>query len=290
MNKKSLNKIYHTINKKIKKIPFLVKINIALTPVFKYFYFRNERLVAHGKDISTSNKESIIFFTAHKCASTFIDDIIAELGASYKIVPIRFANYFSNADEDEIFTKEKFKTRAFKKIGYYYGAFRKYHEIPEIGNYKVILVLRDPRDILTSLYFSTAFNHPVARRINLENRKKALNQTIDEFVLEKAPELKADFEKYIDNILNLQNTLYLKYEEMITVFSEWLPKLATHIDLNDNEIIQKIIERSNFTVKKEDKNSFIRNIKSGDHLVKLKPNTITELNFLFKEVNQKLGF
>lgn len=291
MNKDNLKNIYHSFNKKIKDKPFLLKINVLLVPLAKYFYFSTERKLRKGRDISQSNSNSVLFFTAHKCASTFLDDVFEKLGKPTNIVPVHFPNYFPDADEDNIFEDSKFLNAAFKDKGYYYGAFRKPHNVPHIEKYKVVIVLRDPRDILTSLYFSAAFNHPISRKVIIENRKKALSQTIDEFVIEHASNLNEDFKIYINNFLSLENSLFLKYEDMITDFDEWLPKIVNFIGWdNSKAVMEEIINTSSFTVKKEDKHSFVRNIKSGDHLNKLKPETIDKLNYIFGEVLMELDY
>ena len=78
---------------------------------------------------------------------------------------------------------------------------------------------------------------------------------------------------------------------MVENFEPWLRNLAQHIHLdNDDALLKRIIVESNFTVKKEDKNSFIRNIKAGDHINKLKTETIQQLNQKFSNVLSTLGY
>lgn len=291
MEKRRLKKFYLRINSKIKNNKFLMELNLLLVPVLKYFYFQNERLLIKGKNITKSNKQSVLFFTAHKCGSTYINGIIERLGSINNVIPVHFSNYFDGVDNDPIFNEQNFLNNAFKSKGYYYGAFRKFHPIPNIDDYKILVVLRDPRDVLTSHYFSTLFNHPLVRRRTLENRKLNSDLTIDEYVIKFSDEFLHVYQTYIDELLNKPNVLFLKYEEMITVFDNWLPKMAKHVGFtDDNEIIDKIVSESNFTVKKEDPNSFIRNIKAGDHLDKLKPKTILELNMKFENVLKRLGY
>ena len=291
MNREKLRKFYHKVNKKIKNNRFLVQLNIWIVPAAKYFYFKNERLLAKGKSISQSDKKSILYFTAHKCASTFMSETIEKLSASSQMVPIRFSNYFPNADEDKIFEDKKFLERAFKSKGYYYGAFRKFHKIPNLDDYFILLIVRDPRDILTSLYFSTAFNHPISVPINIKNRKKALTQTIDEYVLEHAPRLDFELQEYINILLPKPNVIFLKYEDMITKFADWLPQLAKNIGMGEDvDLINQIISKAKFSVEKEDKNSFVRNIKAGDHLEKLKPETRKQLDAIFADTLKKFNY
>lgn len=290
MDKYKLKSYYHSLNKKIKGNRFLLKFNIIFTPILKYFYFSNERKMFKGIDFSKSHHKSILFFTSQKCASTFLSNILESLCESEGMVSIRFSNYFKDVDRSSWFSDRLFLNRAFINKGYYYGAFRAFHKIPNIDNYKVILILRDPRDVLTSSYFSTAFNHPITRKDNLINRDKALSQTIDEYVLDNYKQFKNVYEDYINYIMNKPNVLFLKYEDMITDFEPWLKKLVKHVELENHElIINKIITNTSFEVS-ENPNNFIRNVKSGDHLVKLKSDTIDLLNQEFKHILNSLKY
>lgn len=290
MQKRKLKKIYHNVNKKIKNNRFLISLNILITPVLKYFYFSNERKLIKGNNFSHSTHKSILFFTSQKCASTFLSDIFEQFCATEKMPSIRFSNYFKDVDRSEIFNSSKFLNTAFISTGYYYGAFRKFHKIPNLDEFRIVLVLRDPRDVLTSSYFSTAFNHPVTRRDTLEKREKALKQTIDEYVIENCKYYKDVYEEYSLRLIGKKNVLFLRYEDMIEDFSPWLEKLVNHCELDtNNDVFDKIISSTSFKVSENPQN-FMRNVKAGDHLVKLQPDTIQFLNIEFKNVLQSLGY
>jgi hypothetical protein len=290
MNKNKLKKYYHYLNRKIKGNKILLNINFMMKPLFKYFYFKNERKMAKGVDFSKSNHKSILFFTTQKCASTFISNIFERLTSKERMKSIRFSNYLPDVDRSVEFTNSSFLNRAFKPKGYYYGAFRKFHKIPSLDKYHIVLVLRDPRDVLTSSYFSASHNHPVDRIHILEEREKALKQTIDEYVISKTDIYKEIYLNYAKELLNNENALFLKYEDMVSDFTPWLSKLLNFCDINKNkDEIQKIINETSFEVT-EDKNNFKRSVKAGDHLNKLKPETIEFLNKEFSTVLEKFGY
>lgn len=291
MNKTKLRKLNHQFNKNIKDKPLLLNLYLKVVPLLNYFYFKNERLAYKGKNLSKSNHKSILFFTSQKCASTFLSDLLVRLVSVENMIPIRYSNYFPDVDRASAFKDENFLKRGFKPKGYFYGAFRSYHSIPNINNYKVLLVLRDPRDVVTSSYFSTAFNHPVTRKDTLKKREKALKQDIDTFVREQTPFFLEGYREYCKHLVGKENVLFLTYEDMITDFNPWLLKMVKHLNLEvDDSLIGDILNNTSFTVKKEDKNSFVRNIKAGDHLNKLKPETIQWLNKEFKDVITTLGY
>ncbi|MGB5024323.1 MAG: sulfotransferase domain-containing protein, partial [Saprospiraceae bacterium] len=175
--------------------------------------------------------------------------------------------------------------------GYFYGAFRAYYPFPNLDKFKIVLVLRDPRDVLTSFYFSTLFNHPLSSVEVYNDRNKYANYTIDKYVLEIAPRMQKIYADYCNNLLHRENVLFLKYEDMIEDFGPWLQRLTNFLDLkNAEEQVQQIISKTSFKVKKEDKHSFIRNVKAGDHLSKLKTETILALNKLFQNELEILNY
>ena len=265
---------------------------VFLLSALRPFYYVNEFLIFNGlKAKSKSTKQSIIFFSVHKSASTFIKNTIFKLIGEESLVPLRFSGYLPKKKHSEVYNNpEKMKKMLLEK-GYFYGVLREYFNYPRFDKFKILLVLRDPRDVLTSQYFSVLFNHPLSRKEVAENRKKYAGISIDDFVLEYAVGLQKKYADYCNHLIDRPNVLFLKYEDMITNFEPWLSKLSAYLELSGNEaLIKKIVDETSFTVKKEDPNSFIRNIKAGDHLNKLKPDTVAALTELFKEQLIKLGY
>ena len=260
-----------------------LKPYLFLTSFLKPFYFSDEFLVLNGlKRKSTSEQQSILFFTVHKSASTFIKNTIVQLVGANNIVSLQFSGYWNRNKQKIYYNDHDFMKKILYKKGYFYGAFRAFYPFPNMDKFKILLVLRDPRDVLTSFYFSTLFNHPLSDKTVLEDRKKYASYSIDEYVLEIAPAMQKNYAAYCNNLLHKDNVLFLKYEDMISRFDVWLYKLTDFLGLeNVEQKANEIIKATSFKVEKEDPASFIRNVKAGDHLNKLKPGTIDTLNKLF---------
>ncbi|MBV9961196.1 MAG: sulfotransferase domain-containing protein [Parafilimonas sp.] len=238
-----------------------------------------------------SGQQSFIFFTVHKSASTFIKNTIIKLIGPSHITAVELSGYLSRKRQEKYYNNPAFMKKVLYKTGYFFGAFRAFYPFPDLDKFKILLVLRDPRDVLTSFYFSTLYNHPLSTKTVYEERKKYETYTIDEYVLETAPAMQKKYAAYCKNLLNRSNVLFLKYEDMISDFSNWLHTLNSFLELKDNEEqLQEIIAATTFKVDKEDPKSFIRNIKSGDHLNKLKTETINKLNELFFNELKMLGY
>jgi hypothetical protein len=290
-----------TIIKKIKKNKRLNRIKnkypmLALNWIIKplgQLRFKTEAKLYNGKEVASNvDSPSILFFTTHKCASTLIVKIIRELCLRHKVVPVDIDGYIithTNNDKS-VFNDKSFMKRVFKPKGFYYGAMRYFRTIPDMEKYKTFLMLRDPRDVITSMYFSIAFSHTVFNDKLVEKRKATQEKTIDEFVLESIPQWKKRYEDYINNVLNSDNTLFLKYEQMVADFPSFLNKMSKWLGVYDEAIINRLVKEISFESRKEDKHSHVRNVQPGDHLNKLKPETIEVLNTELKDVLTTLKY
>ncbi len=296
-----MNTSLERLIKKYRKKAFLKKFSstfpkLAYYTIYlpiSYFRYKNERNLEKGISVSQSGHPSIILFTIQKCASTLVTKILKELSENSNLVHIDFDSYFTTVSPEKykLFNDKVFQQKSMKSRGYYYGAWRHFRKIEKIDDYKVLLILRDPRDVLTSMYFSSAFSHSPVSKSMVSNRPKVTKLSIDEFVLTKASYICRIYTEYIENLISNPSVLFLRYEDMVSDFSIWLDRLTTHVKLNhETEAIETFKKTISFKVKKEDKHSHIRNIQPGDHKQKLKHSTIIQLNELFKDILKPLSY
>jgi hypothetical protein len=258
------------------------------------FQFQTEKKLINGEKLSLSTNPSILFFTTQKCASRYVSRVITALAEHAGMVhadydafnamlrPPREQNPFAVGGAIKV---------AFQPKGYYYGPIGTYRSLPGAEVYKTVLQLRDPRDVLTSLYFSTAFSHALISKKVIRRREEAARMTIDEFVIFETKEYIPIYQGYVDQLLNKPNVLFLKYEEMVGSFENWLAELIAHIGISvDSAILDQLRKEADFSVKQEDPYSQRRQVTPGDHKRKLKPETITELNKLFASILKRLNY
>ncbi len=114
---------------------------------------------------------------------------------------------------------------------------------------------------------------------------------IDTFVLHAADEYLPIFTQYCNLLMGRKSVLFLRYEDMVADFPSWLKRLSLHAQLNRKpEILELIRKESDFSVESEDKFSQRRQITPGDHMRKLRPETISRLNQLFELVLRKFDY
>lgn len=263
--------------------------------------FSNEMSLDKGRDKSSLGEQSILFFTAHKCASVYVGEILRSLTGSAGMIPINLESYYAEALGKSASTlsnsdKERFK-RLFQPSGYCYGPIREVEwPLPSsMAPYKILLLLRDPRDVLTSLYFSVAYSHTVVNNQLgeklLKNREAAQLETIDEWVMKPAQTFLKRYQFYCDELLGKPNVCFLKYEHMVSDFPDWFEQVNQFLSLDNvsQALQEKILAEANFEVE-ENINSHKRQVQPGDHKRKLKPETIAQLNSIFSEVLTSLDY
>lgn len=258
-----------------------------------YFRFGKERRAIRGERLTASAHPSVVFFTAHKCASVFVSRVLHRLAQSVGLVHLNYEGYFALTDvrRYELFHSQGFQHKAYKKSGYYYGAFRWFHPMPDLSDYRVLLVLRDPRDVLTSYFYSMAYSHQIMSKGVLERRGEALRVGLDEYVLRTRHWLAGVYGTYCDELLGKQNVLLAKYEDMVTDFDNWLRAVAAHLSLDgDADLLRSVVGEASFSVQGENVRAHKRQVAPGEHRRKLAVETQAILDSDFRDILETLGY
>lgn len=259
-----------------------------------FFRFRTEKQLVRGVSLSKNEHASILFFTTHKCASRYVSRLFTSLAEAEGMTPVDYDAFVTSSKVPlslHPYKAEGTLSFAFQPQGYYYGPIGSYREIPQHKDYRVFLQLRDPRDVLTSLYYSTSFSHALISPKVLRERKAALEISLDEFVLDNAKRYYLIYSDYCEYMLGQNTVLFLKYENMVGDFEGWLKQLSEHTGMDHlYESLQRIQEQADFQVSEENIFSQRRQVTPGDHMRKLKPETIVKLNDVFSPILTTLGY
>jgi hypothetical protein len=242
----------------------------------------------------TTSKKHILFFTVHKAGSMFIykicHDLSKESGLTYYSVNHRRnSKFYFDTEESNLSDMSQWVNK--------FGCFaplRYYFDIPQELNPNIILHLRDPRDVLVSLYYSEAYSHSVIKGVfdlGQSERAEIINMGIDKFVLSKAADFNAKYNEY-QKLLARPNSIFVKYEDMVVNFPYWVREVAKVFDINTEKQIEKICKKYNkeFEIKRENVYAHKRKILPGDYKEKLKPETISRLNSVFSDNLKKYNY
>jgi hypothetical protein len=292
-------------NKNIPLLESIVRKNSFFRKLARKWKFRIEKKLLNNELYSNSNKKSIIHFSINKAATQYVKNILTRSAKDNDIIHVgihEYAFYHDMPFLDKLSKKEVEEQYAylFKEKGFLYSVFGGYIEgIQNIESYKIILVIRDPRDILVSMYFSKIFIHEVPiqesgkREVFLMSREEASKMTIDEYVLKEKEGVKAIFKRYDDLLISKYPNLYLtRYEDMLTDFPLWLKNILAYCELEiDSSLFSSFVtNQKKKNSKSEDIYKHDRKGVHGDFMEKLKPDTIKELNIYFSKYLKKFGY
>lgn len=242
-----------------------------------------------GKSKNGGHK-SVVFFSHNRCASMMLNRRLLDLleGVDLERIDYQRLVHPLPEKEREVFQWDReghLQRGRFKGVGYYYGPFRYYVDIPKLNTFNTVLVLRDPRDVITSRYFSEAFAHVALDSKFHEHTKAVREMDVDTFVREFAPDVEAHYRNFMENFEMLKGGVVWRYEELIADFAGFLAHVNDAFELgHDKRYIASIASKESFTVQSEDKFAHKRSVSAGAYLKKLKPETVVYLNELFADV------
>ncbi len=268
------------------KVPIL---GTALYNIDVQRRFSKEIALIKGKDISHSNHPSIIHFSVNKAATQYVMRVLASCCQEHQMVHVRFNGYAFHSKFpylDGLSEKELQEYQyVFRKKGYLYSVFGGTLEgVSDFGEYYAVLVLRDPRDILTSDYYSIAYSHhpPGKDKIDefMVKRKFARQADVDEYAIFNCQRVKTTFENYLEFYKKNPNVHLAKYETMIQDFESWLDGILNNCKLKISDSLKrKLIDEAVASSKpKENVSKHRRQVTPGDHKRKLSTETIDYLN------------
>lgn len=255
----------------------------------------------------------ILIYTVHKAASMFLYRLAAEASKEYAI------NYYSINQNENFDAIKKSSWMSFIADNELHGCFGPIRageakpNIPkDLDNWSAVVHLRDPRDVLVSLFFSHVYSHPKAGGFDASDmqKKRWEEEGIDKFVLSRAPEFIGYYEEFIAKLLSHERVIFVKYETMVLDYESWLKqfmKAFAHLPVpgsglllskigigssTHQDITNKLYKRheNDFKLSKEDVNKHKRQLLPGDYKRKLKEQTISQLNDKFGTILEKLSY
>lgn len=259
--------------------------------------------IAHlaGRGRSGGDRPSIVFYTVHKCASVYVGGILSHLARASGMTPLDFEAYIyehGRTERDGYLVYGPGAAELYRPSGCVYGPFRQFNPaITQIDRFRVVLNLRDPRDVLTSYYFSIAYSHttPGANaeesRRTLQARRDSKSMSIDEFVLAESERFVELYRVYCDQLFGKPGVLLVKYEEMVSDFPKWLNRIVEFAGMDQSgDAVEELIRTADFSVEAEDFKAKKRQVTPGDHRRKLDSQTIETLNRQFGPSLERLGY
>lgn len=241
--------------------------------------------------------KSTLFLSMHKAGSSIADRIVMQVlrARGYRIDRIAPQAARSELLESEFFHRyqPKMTTR-----GVYYGVARHpdSHDMEILPRLRVIVQMRDPRDCITSAYYSFLHSHrpptdPEKRRRFDERRAWLRDQSIDDYAPTLAEKYRNRVEVLDRVVRSHPDLLLLRYEEMVEDTGAWLSRISefTGQPLTP-DLRETLAPLTDFRRPREEPGRHKRQITPGDHRRKMKPETIAGLNAVLGDALPRFGY
>jgi hypothetical protein len=242
---------------------------------------------------------SCAVFAFAKSGSVLVNAIVRQLMAEARIPVFDWPEiWYARGIDTATFQCDL--TQAFPPDGYCFGGFREiprsFLGAPALRRLRKVLVVRDPRDMLVSRYFSTRFSHGFEAR-GTPQFSQLMRQLIedgemdlDRYCLFYSWIVNTDFFLHRD-IIRDPLTLVLKYEDFVYEKGYLIDKISNWFNLDvapqrRSDIAAQYAGRP----VAERPEQHIRQVHPGDHRRKLKPETITALNAILAEFMITFGY
>jgi hypothetical protein len=188
----------------------------------------------------------------------------------------------------------------FRPKGYCYSGFRiappsMVGVLNQLSGNKILMV-RDPRDMLVSLYYSIKFSHPVpetgtAQFFALVNAlRDSTRESIDRFCISNVDIYLNRFRDYLQ-LLDSNAVKTLRYEDVVfdklslaRTIRDWFS-----LDINSTRL-NELAERFNVLPRDDRPHEHVRQVHPGDHKRKLQPATIEVLDATLEKFIRRFDY
>lgn len=224
--------------------------------------------------------KSAYLFSFHKSGSTLMDSMVRDYCQPLGIPTFSLFNsaFDSGIPTNEIQGDAKV---CFTPTGCIYTGFRHFPRFDlDLADVNTILLVRDPRDMLVSMYFSVTKSHvvPFYHQAFKRIRAQASQMELDEFAIKKAGEYLKSFHLYREK-LPADSLVTYRYEDVIYKKKDWLKGLVNHVELPKNrKLIRVVADKHDVFPEREDESKHIRQVHPGNFRKRLQPATIERLD------------
>jgi hypothetical protein len=268
----------------------------------KYYYQNGEAIGEGGIEVPESPRQdfrSCFVFAFAKSGSVLVNAIVDDLMKECRIPIVDLSSHLFSLGIDISAFQADF-TKLFPQRGYCFSGFRsKPHTMMGIEPIKLarrILIVRDPRDMLVSLYFSAKKSHQFTKGGSeqysrlAQRLRRDTEMPIDEYCLHYSWIITGGMASFGD-VIDDPDTLVIRYEDFIYDKLHLAKSMSDWLSLDvPPERLAAIASRHDVMPKSEQETQHIRQAHPGDHRRKLKPETITTLNAVLARFNSSFGY
>jgi hypothetical protein len=220
-----------------------------------------------------SDAPSVLALSLPKAGSTLLFALLQDLAPQAGLAYVSLQDFFFL--NGLRLTEQPHEAGAlFRPRGYCYGGFRgpPPYAIPILHAARCIVLVRDPRDMAVSHWYSITQSHVVPKAEEGEHfmakaRNEALARGKDAHVLQVARGLDAQYDRLLGSgILHGPNTAVFRYEDVIFRKRDWVDAICAWYGWSiPREQRDRIADRHDVRPATPDPSAHIRQVKPGNH-------------------------
>jgi len=243
------------------------------------------------------NRQSTLQFSIPKCGTVMSTGIVRLLAKQEGVKFVSLESELRSRDERQLPAAAQ---GLFLPSGYCYGGFTSYplnFDIPIISRCRSILIVRDPRDMLVSLYYSMKYSHPLLEGTSQRHRtdfhagrQYANEADIDSFVVAVAPTARTWFSSYA-RVLDLPTLKVFRYEDVVYRKRQWVEQICDHFGWSVGRSKRdEIADSFDVFPNNEERNSHVRQVHPGNFKQKLRQDTVDRIEAELVEEMRIFGY
>jgi len=260
------------------------------------FGFRRERAYLRGRLKTDCEQPSLVLLSCNRAATQFTEDVLAAIyrKAGGRYVALNRYLFFADRDADRHFLDAEHMRALMRPTGYFFGQQGPFEDCGFLEEFKAVAMVRDPRDLVVSSFFSVTRSHVLRNRDDVRRIREAREAGIQRYV--QGEQLLAYYEACLRQNLRLrekENVLCWRYEDMMERFGEFEASCQEFI-LGEArpELSAELGGRFKGTVTDggEDAGRHRRSGRWGQFRTALEPETIRRLNARFEPLLDAFGY
>ncbi|MEM9480805.1 MAG: sulfotransferase domain-containing protein [Verrucomicrobiota bacterium] len=279
------------------RVPWLLFGVIRLAS--KTVFFQKERAYLHGRIKDESGVQSLLFFTTIRCASQRNISVLSRFHESMGGISLDLSKYFFHAGihvREGTWNLEQ-SQKYLQPNGFFFGAVPGIPDQFDWSQFKVVVILRDPRDIMVSFFYSLAHAHTPSDAEFANDSREAREEGLEWFVRQKKrlDMVGSECRDRIRRFWNKPGVFCRRYEDMMSSYDGFISDLSDYLELPQEAegLKQEIIEEQHASApagNKEDLLSHRRAGNAGQFREKLSSDAVKFLNMEFADILEVLEY
>ena len=219
-------------------------------------------------------KASVLAFSMAKAGSTLLFEMLRRLSAMAGVAYFEPEAHLFEAGRDPLARPIDLGFE-YEEAGYCFGGYRQFpaHPIPLLDSARTVFLVRDPRDMIVSLYFSLVGSHEIpaagtdGRNVMQETREFVSGLSLSEFLWSGILQYTRMFEGYVANRFHARhNVRVYRYEDIIYRKAAFLQDVQSWFGWNvDPALVREVASEADTVPAKEQPGAHIRQVHPGNH-------------------------